>query len=80
MGQYVLGLAGAPPLRLNLLDSSFISSLSGGSMWPVASVLYTCLTVSFPIFAAQPFPIPGQPSFYLSPHIFDFTRQQKESV
>lgn len=52
MGQYVLGLAGAPPLRPNLLDSSFISSLSGGSMWPVASVLYTCLTVSFPIFAA----------------------------
>lgn len=43
MGQCVLGLAGpswaslAPPLRPNL-DSSFISCLSGGSVWLLSSV------------------------------------------
>lgn len=69
MGQYVLGLAGAiaPPLRPNLLDSSFISSLSGSSMWPLSSVLATqsaspSLLTLFPL-PTWPFPIPGQSAF-----------------
>lgn len=52
----------------------------------VASVLCTGHTVRFPSLVtlfpllAYPFPMPGQSSFYLSPHIFGFTRRQKESV
>lgn len=42
----------APPLRLDLLDSSFINSLSGCSLWPphLCSCCFFCLHVlsSFP--------------------------------